>query len=515
MVLVRDNTVTIDDLMSIVQGKDEIALDSSQEYIQQINNNSHFLQQQIKNNVPIYGTTTGFGASCREFVGESFAKTLQKHLIRYHQCGTGDPFSADQAIAIMIARLVSMAKGYSGVRYQLLQNLQMLISKRIIPYIPQQGSVGASGDLTPLAYIAAVIEGSGRVIHNDKIVPAKEILQQYGVSPIELFPKEGLAIINGTSVMTGVLAISLHKIRTLCSVAEKLTAICIQVLGGKREAFDERIHRLKPFSGQMKSARNIDSYLEGCTSLTDYRQQAAQQLKENRKQVLPFAIQNVYSLRCSPHVIGVVRDSLSIAENWTQTELNSVTDNPLIFDNDNTILLGGNFYGGYIAQAADSMKIAISHLADLADKQLALLVDEKLSQSLPANLVINDLGINHGFKGMQITVSALTAEILRNTTAASIFSRTTENNNQDKVSMGTIAARDLEHIVILVSKVLAIHSLAAAQAIDIRGKSVISPSCLKFYHNIRNISPKLEEDRPMDLEINKVAHFLLTGYSDD
>lgn len=514
MVVVKDENVSIEDVIKVAYGKDELALYDGKEYVEKIEDNAHFLQQQIKNNVPIYGTTTGFGASCREFVGESFAKTLQRHLIRYHQCGTGEPFSPQQAIAIMTSRLTSLAKGHSGIRYKLLQNLQQLIHKRIIPYIPQQGSVGASGDLTPLAYIAAVIEGSGRVIENNEIIPAQQVLQRHNIAPIELFPKEGLAIINGTSVMTGVLALSLYKIRRLCSIAEKLTAICIQVLNGKREAFDERIHNLKPFYGQIHAAKHIDANLEGSTFLTDYRQEAAENLKENRKQVLPFAIQNVYSLRCAPHIIGVVRDSLAIAEKWTEIELNSVTDNPLIFHNDETILLGGNFYGGYIAQAADSMKIAVSHIADLADKQLALLVDEKLSQILPANLVMNNSGINHGFKGMQITVSALTAEVLRNTTAASIFSRVTENNNQDKVSMGTIAARDLDHIVALVAKILAIHSLAAVQAIDIRGQTGISPTSLDFYRQIRKISPVIEDDRAMDIEINAVADFILSGYED-
>ncbi|BBM85161.1 HAL/PAL/TAL family ammonia-lyase [Candidatus Uabimicrobium amorphum] len=514
MVVVKDENVALNDVVKVAHGKDVLELHNGHQYVEKIKTNALFLQEQIKKNIPVYGTTTGFGDSCREFVGESFAKTLQQNLIRYHQCGTGEPFSDQQAIAIMAARLISLAKGHSGIRYELLQNLQQLISKRVIPYIPQQGSVGASGDLTPLAYIAAVMEGSGRVIENGKVVPAQEVLRNRNITPMELFPKEGLAIINGTSVMTGVLALSLYKIRRLCSIAEKLTAICIQVLSGKREAFDKRIHNVKPFRGQIYTARRIDNDLEGSTFLTDYRQEAAQNLKENRKQLLPFAIQNVYSLRCAPQIIGVVRDSLAIAEKWTEIELNSVTDNPLIFHEEETILLGGNFYGGYIAQAADSMKIAVSHLADLADKQMALLVDEKLSQMLPANLVRSNSGINHGFKGMQITVSALTAEVLRNTTAASIFSRVTENNNQDKVSMGTIAARDLDHIATLIAKILAIQSLAAAQAIDIRGQHGISSNSLDFYRQIRNVSPVLEDDRPMDFEINAVADFLLAGYED-
>lgn len=514
VVRIENNKVTLEDIIDIVHRDAKLELSNQNDYIESINENAHFLKKMIQGAVPIYGTTTGFGASCVEYLSVDNAKTLQKNLVKYHMCGTGEYFSDEQTLAFMIARLVSLSKGYSGVRYCLLENLTNMINHKITPLVPMEGSVGASGDLTPLAYIAAGLEGVGKVHYKGEILVAKEALKRCDISPLEFEPKEALAIMNGTSVMTGVLALEIDNMFKLCRVMEYLTSMVIQALHGQNEAFHKNIHNLKPFEGQKESAKNIDNLLSESKLLRNYKEQSSDYFnaenKSKKSTRLPFKVQDVYSLRCSPHVIGVVRDTLRVAMTWMETELNAVTDNPLIFDKDETVLLGGNFYGGYIGHACDYLKIAISNLADLSDRQLALIVDEKFSGGLPSNLVMPDkIGLNHGFKGLQITASALAAEVLRNATPASIFSRVTESCNQDKVSMGTIASRDLARSVKLVSKILAIQALAAAQALDIRGIGHASPAIMPFYEKIRNISAPLLEDRPMDRDVERVASMIL------
>ena len=506
-------SLTLSQIHRVVYAQENVELCREPEYRQKIEKNVSFLLETVRKPLPIYGTTTGFGASCVRYLSSGHAERLQQKLIEYHRCGTGPHFSPEQTLAIMLSRLVSLSRGRSGVRYLLLETLERMINHRILPLIPSQGSVGASGDLTPLAYVAAAMEGLGEVLHQGEKMDAKEALHRCEISPLVFGPKEALAVINGTSVMSAVLALSCLEIEPLCVASEKMTAMLVQVLNGHPEAFDPRIHDLKPFSGQKKTAQAIFKWLENSRLTSDYRKQAAEHLsgpKDAGK--LPFQVQDVYSIRCAPQVIGVVRDVLSIACEWAEKEINSVTDNPLIFEEDQTILLGGNFYGGYIAHAADSLKIALASLSDLADRQLAIVVDDKFSNKLPSNLVWGEEWVNHGFKGMQITASALTAEILKNSAPASVFSRVTESCNQDKVSMGTIAARDVVWSTEMASKVLAILGMALCQAIDIREyQDQLSPQLAEFYQKIRRTSPTLKEDRPMDREIEEVSRNLRKG----
>ena len=410
-ITIGNRQITIGELAEVAYGKAEVALCADRDYRERISDNVAFLREIIKGPMPIYGTTTGFGASCVQYLPEEHARQLQRQLIRYHRCGTGQTFSPEQTTAIMVARLVSLARGYSGVSYLLLETLTQMINCRITPLVPVEGSVGASGDLTPLAYIAAAMSGEGEVRWQGKTMPALDALQRNNIAPFEFGPKEALAVINGTSVMAAIFALVCLEVERLCQTAETLTALVVQVLKGKQQAFDDRIHRLKPFQGQLRSASAIYQALAKGPLLSDYREQAAGQLASPNEppQRLPFKVQDVYSLRCAPHVIGVARDTLSFCVRWVETEVNAVTDNPLVFTEDREVLLGGNFYGGHIAHAADNCKIVLGHLADLADRQLALIVDDKFSNGLPGNLVMSIAGqvmVDHGFKAMQIAASA-------------------------------------------------------------------------------------------------------------
>lgn len=515
MLTIANQRISMEEIVQVIRKKEKVGISKEKNYRSFISKNADFLQSELQKGTSIYGTTTGFGDSSHQHISEDEAQELQKRLILYHHCGTGAIFSPEEARAMMLVRLISLAKGYSGVRASLLETLAEMINEEICPQIPEEGSVGASGDLTPLSYIAGAMMGLGKVFshapHDDSapendgkwnwnVINAAEALEAYGLAPFEFAPKEALAMMNGTAIMTALLLLALEDIRHISHTMEILTALTLQSLQGYTQAMDERIHKLKPFPGQCDSARHIWLNLEDSPIL-----------QEKPVGVSNFRIQDVYSLRCTPHIVGVLRDTYEHAKTWAEIELNSVNDNPLFFHEQDAILMGGNFYGGYIGQAADSLKIAVAQIADLADRQMALLVDEKFSRGLPANLILSPKGqINHGFKGMQITCSALTAEVLKNAAPATIFSRVTECCNQDKVSLGTIAARDLRRSITLTSRVLAIHALATVQAVDLRGGiQRFSPFVKDFYDKVRRISGYLECDRPMDTEIERVAQKIL------
>jgi histidine ammonia-lyase len=330
-------------------------------------------------------------------------------------------------------RLATLAKGHSGVQYSLLAQLAALLEHDLLPAIPEEGSVGASGDLTPLSYVAAVLCGEREVLAAGKTRPAAEALAEAGLKPHVLRPKEGLAIMNGTAVMTGLGALAWMRADQVSRLASRLTSMALIALHGNPRHFDERLFVAKPHPGQAEIARRIRDDL----AAFDRDHEATR-------------LQDRYSIRCAPHVVGVLEDMLPTFRTLLETEINSANDNPLIDPDSGEVLHGGHFYGGHICFAMDGLKTLVANVADLCDRQLALLVDTRYSNGLPSNLSgasADKLPINHGFKAVQIAVSAWTAEALKLTMPASVFSRSTECHNQDKVSMGTIADvhRDRRH----------------------------------------------------------------------
>ncbi|KAF9567467.1 hypothetical protein EC968_003230 [Mortierella alpina] len=412
----------------------------------------------------------------------------------------GEYLDADATLAVMVARLNSLAYGYSGVRWQLLDKLKQLINERVLPCIPAEGSVGASGDLIPLSYLAAVLVGEREVMHEGKLCEAGEVLGRLGIAPLVLAPKEGLALVNGTAVMTGLACLAWRRADYLTRLACRLTALTTIALNGRSAHFDPRLFKAKPHVGQAEAAEWIR------LDLTGRADDSAQR------------VQDRYSVRCAPHIIGVARDALVWIRYDIENELNSANDNPLIDPDTGCVLHGGNFYGGHIAFAMDALKTAVANVADLLDRQLALLVDSKFNHGLPLNLsgsVGGRAAINHGFKAIQIGASAWTAEALKLTMPASVFSRSTESHNQDKVSMGTIAARDCLRVLTLTEQVAAAHTLATVQAVTLRLRDpAVSPvpSVLeKFMHEIRTHSAFVEEDRPLDMDLHAIARWIRQG----
>lgn len=466
----------------------------------------------VTSGIPIYGTTTGFGGSSHHQISADKAVKLQRNMLRYHLVGSGPEAPAEIVRATLLIRANCLARGVSGVRLEVIDQLVALLASDILPVVPERGSVGASGDLIPLCYLANPLTGQGEVRWRGRYLSAAEALQEAGITPLELRSKEALALLNGTSFMSAYAALAMADAERLADTAEMCTALAVQVLQGYRGHFASFPHSHKPHRGQVDSAATIFGLLEGAP--TPDRLDSAPLTEAGYRQ-LPRGIQDPYSVRCAPHVIGVLRDTLRWVRQWVSTEINSANDNPLFDTASGDVHFAGNFYGGHIGHAMDSLKIAIASVGDLLDRQLALIVDEKYSNGLPANLAVSrcpddpEAGLHHGFKGAQIAASALAAEAMRLASApASMFSRSTETHNQDKVSMGTIAARDARTVIELVEQLTAIHLHVLCQAADLRGIDCLSPSTRSAYESIRSQVPTVEVDRRLDHDVANIVWLL-------
>ncbi|MFD9984933.1 aromatic amino acid lyase [Streptomyces massasporeus] len=469
--------------------------------------------------VPIYAVTTGFGDSCVRQISPDKAHELQRNLVLYHLNGVGPAAVPAVARAAMIIRANALAKGASAIRPQTVSALLECLERDILPLIPERGSVGASGDLVPLCYLAAALIGEGQVLHRGTVRPAVDALREEGIEPVRLAPKEGIALINGTSFAAAYAVLAAWDARELAFVAELATAMTLEARHGNASALHPFVHAAKPHPGQVRSAEVVRTLLAGSRLATSFDDILVRREKLAGRSYLQLneKIQDTYSVRCAPQVIGIARDTLDWAENWLTTEINSATDNPLFDVDESGLHLGGNFYAGHVGQAMDSLKTSVAGLANLLDRQLALVVDEKFNEGLPPNLVVPraaddpGAGLHHGFKGMQIAASAVTAEALKQTGPVSVFSRSTEAHNQDVVSMGTISARDARTVNGLVREVAAIHLLALAQAIDLRGAEKASPAVRAVHGLIREHSAFVARDRRLDEDIEAVSRLIESG----
>jgi len=486
--------------------QESIKLDDSKEYRDFINAGHAFLIKNIKQGRPIYGVTTGYGEAGKNYAAFEEAEELQYNLFSFHGCGVGEYLSQEVSQIMMSVRLISLAKGKSGVSYELLQRFEFLLNNKIYPLIPSQGSVGASGDLTPLSYIAAVIAGEREVIYEGEILDTKDVYKKLDIQPYTFKPKEALAIMNGTAAMSAIAIDSIAKFEILLDSAESFVASIFELLLCDTTPLEPFVHESKPFDGQQNAAANI---LKKCqdSKLTHEAFSRYENFHLEKEQ----NIQDRYSIRCAPQVLGVIHDNLEIAKKWIQTEINGVNDNPLIDHIGEKIYTSGNFYGGYIAHAMDTMRICAGNLADLIDKEFELLVDHKFNKGLGESLKINTKATHHGFKAMQITLSSVSADVMINTNAASLYSRPTESFNQDKVSMGTTAALHFAKQIPDLSNMLSIALLGMAQAVDLRGKENCSSFLQKNHTSIRKEIKKLEYDRRMDHDIKTVYKLLEQG----
>ncbi|WP_263768846.1 HAL/PAL/TAL family ammonia-lyase [Propionivibrio soli] len=500
-ITVGEGRLRIEDVLGVARGTASLSLSKSGAFRDRIVRGASFLAELLANDGVVYGVTTGYGDSCTVAIPPELVAELPLHLTRYHGCGLGEYLDDEATLAVLVCRLNSLAQGYSGVRYELLEQLAALIRHRVLPFIPAEGSIGASGDLTPLSYVAAALIGEREVRFSGRRREASVVLDELGLRPLRLAPKEGLAIMNGTAVMTALACIAWKRADYLTQLCCRLTALSSIALRGNRGHFDPRLFAAKPHAGQNEAAAWIFADLHADEAET-------------------IRLQDRYSIRCAPHVIGVARDALGWMRRDIENELNSANDNPLIDSENGLVLHGGHFYGGHIAFAMDALKNAVANLADLMDRQLALLVDSKFNHGLPQNLSGSTgtrAAINHGFKAVQIGASAWTAEALKLTMPASVFSRSTECHNQDKVSMGTIAARDCLRVLQLTEQVAAALVQASVQAVQLRIGSeggvskTLMPQIEDFIAETRAAVPFLDEDRPLEFELRRMCEWIKEG----
>ncbi|MBV8657178.1 MAG: aromatic amino acid lyase [Burkholderiales bacterium] len=490
-VLFDGSPLAIDDIVALAQRKKRAVLSDDPAFCARIARGADFLDRLLAEDGVIYGVTTGYGDSCTVTIPPELVPDLPHHLYTYHGCGSGAWLTPEETRAVLATRLASLAQGMSGVSVALLAQIACFLQHDILPMIPAEGSVGASGDLTPLSYLAATLCGEREVLYQGAQRPAAEVLAELGITPLRLRPKEGLAIMNGTAVMTALACLAWQRADYVARLATRITGMNVLASAGNAHHFDETLFSVKPHAGQQLVAARLRADL------------ASDAPSRNEQR-----LQDRYSLRCAPHVIGVLQDALPMMRQWIENELNSANDNPIIDAENERVLHGGHFYGGHIAFAMDSLKNAVANVADLLDRQMALLVDTRYSHGLPANLsgaTGPRAAINHGLKALQISVSAWTAEALKQTMPASVFSRSTECHNQDKVSMGTIAARDCQRVLTLTEQVVAALLICVRQGVALReradGPLTLSDTLRAMQADLAARVPLVEEDRALHREL--------------
>ena len=491
---VGKDRLTIEDVVNVAKGKCKVRLSEDSAFVKKIDGGAAFLDEVLATRGGVYGVTTGYGDSCTQVLSRDHYYDLPVHLTRFHGCGLGDFFDVETTRAIILVRLNTLAQGFSGVSYELLKRLAQLLEHDILPLIPEEGSVGASGDLTPLSYVAGTLIGEREVLYKGEHSDAAHVLKELGIPVYKFRPKEAIAIMNGTAVMNAVACMAYSRAEYLSDLACRITAMMVIALKGNDYHFNKRLFEAKPHPGLETAAKKIREVLS----------------EDQRRGVIPEKLQDAYSLRCAPHVIGMFYETAPLFRQMIEIEMNSANDNPLVDPVTESIFHGGHFYGGHICFVMDSLKNIVANTADLLDRQLAMVVDIKFNRGLPANLTGSGdlISFNHGFKAVQIAASAWTAEALHLTMPMSVFSRSTECHNQDKVSMGTIAARDCIRILELSEQVTIATLLAVTQAIRLRlAKKEITEERIKgvrkTFEQTCSFYPLLVEDRPMDKELRK------------
>jgi histidine ammonia-lyase len=446
-----------------------------------------------------YGVNTGFGELAEVRISQEQVRQLQLNLVRSHCCGVGAPLSETETRVMMLLRANTLAKGFSGVRPLIVETLCEMLNRGVHPVIPSQGSVGASGDLAPLAHLAAVVIGEGFAIFKGERLPGAEAMKRAGIAPLVLEAKEGLSLLNGTQGMLALISLALRDAHVLCDAADIAAALALDALRGSPAAFDARIMSARPHPGAAITARNIIRLNEGSQIRESHRNAE----KDPR-------VQDAYSLRCTPQVHGAARDVLLNAQSIAQVELNSATDNPLVFaDGSGEILSGGNFHGQPLAMIADQIAVAIATLAGISERRIAYMTNPQTSL-LPAFLTRNP-GLNSGFMILQVAAASLASELKAMSTPHSVDSIPTSGDQEDYVSMGMSAARRLAPMIANLQRIIAIEMLAACQGIDLLAPLRTGTESQRAVDIVREVSPTLEADRSLSEDIESVASRIRDG----
>ncbi len=498
-IVLTGNELTFSQLYSVALHQEEVSL--SAEAIERMNASRAVVEQLVVSGKTAYGINTGFGKLASVRISSEQVRQLQVNLVRSHACGVGTPLSEAETRAMILLRANALAKGLSGVRPVVVETLVAMLNSGVNPIIPSQGSVGASGDLAPLAHLAQVVIGEGDAVYKGKQLPGGEALKSAGITPVALEAKEGLSLLNGTQGMLALLSLALREADVLADTADVAASLSLDALRGSPGAFDARIMHAREYPGAGTTARNLAQLNEGSQIRESHR--AAE--RDPR-------VQDAYSLRCTPQVHGAVRDSLVQAREMALIELNSATDNPLVFvkvGGAGDIVSGGNFHGQPLAMAADQLAIALATLGGISERRVEQMTNP-LTSLLPAFLT-PDPGLNSGFMIAQVTAAALTSENRALATPHSVDSISTSGNQEDYVSMGMSGARRLDRMLHNLRHILAIELLCACQGIDLLAPLHTGLLATKAYEAVRAISPKVTADRPLAPDMNAVYNLIASG----
>jgi histidine ammonia-lyase len=454
------------------------------------------VERAMEKEAPTYGVTTGFGRFVSKRIPGELAEELQLRLLRSHACGVGEPYPDDVVRAAMVMRANALAKGYSGARVEVAELLLECLGRGILPEVPSRGSVGASGDLAPLAHLALPLVGEGRAKVEGELMTGGEALARAGLEPVRLQAKEGLSLVNGTQFMGAFAALGLVRARRLAKAADAACALSVDALQGSPVSFLPQIHELRPLRGQVASAANLLALLEGSAIIDAHRWC-------NR-------LQDAYSLRCAAQVHGASRDLLDYVEYTTEVELNAATDNPLVLVEDGTVLANGNFHGQPLGFALDTLAMAVSELGSISERRTERLVNPALSEGLPAFLA-TDGGLNSGFMIPQYVAASLVSENKSLCHPASVDSIPTSAGQEDHVSMGNASGLKVWQVLANAERVLAIELLAGAQAVEFHAPLEPGRGARAVRGFVRSLSPRLGDDRPLGDDIEAVAAAIRDG----
>ena len=489
-ILLGIDGMSLENLVAIAREGAKVRLTRESE--ERLLNARNLIEKWVQRERVIYGITTGFGALSDVTISKEDAQCLQENILMSHAAGVGNILDKETVRAIMTLRIKDLARGHSGIRLETVRFLINLLNCGVCPVIPEKGSVGASGDLAPLAHLSLILIGQGEAFYESRRMSGLEVLKKCGMKPLQLEAGEGLALVNGTQMMTAIGGLSVYDSLRLSKMTDVAAAMSLEVLMGSRTEFDPRIHQVRPHPGQTATADNMERITRNSEIISSHKDCSR--------------IQDAYTLRCSPQVHGTSKDAITYAKRVVETEMNSSTNNPLIFAESEEFLLGGNFHGQPVALAMDFLCIAISELANISERRIERLVNPQIS-GLPAFLV-SDGGLNSGFMIAQYTAASLVSENKVLSHPACVDSIPTSANKEDHVSMGSISARKCREIVKNTEHVIAIELLCSAQAMDLFTNMKPGEGTLIAYKIIRDAVPHLEKDRILSKDIETVVYLM-------
>jgi histidine ammonia-lyase len=508
MIFIGQDQLSLKDFSAILFEKKKIAF--SEPALKNVNDNFRFLKS-FSSNKLIYGINTGFGPMAQYKVNDKDLLELQYNLIRSHSSGDGNILPAHIARALMITRLCSLMKAYSGIHTNLIELLKELINKDINPCIYEHGGVGASGDLVQLAHLGLFLIGEGEALHEGKVYSTKEIFERFKIQPLTIYGREGLAILNGTSAMTGIGMINIIHAHKLFRWAVLLSAMMNEVVEAYNDHYSHELNVVKLHRGQNRVAAMMRDILKDSKMIRD-RSEHLYHPDTLQKEIFEDKVQEYYSLRCVTQVLGPIYDTIKHAEKIVVDELNSVNDNPVVDHINQNIFHGGNFHGDYVSLEMDKLKIAITKLSMLAERQLNYLLNDKLNQKFPPFVNLGTLGLNFGMQGMQFTATSTVAENQTFSFPMYVHSIPNNNDNQDIVSMGSNAALLTKKVIENSFTVLSIHAMSILQAVDyLNCKNRLSSATRSVYQSLRKIFPKFIEDKAKYHDLKLVKEFLQTS----